>query len=133
MGLEVEVAMRHQLAYAIHLVTSKFGLRGLSVTYAPLYWATSSPNTKTLLLDSNSSARASLRASRTATSFTPLGVAYRLRPKSVGNGAVDGMKDFVGATNGRGAESNREAGRKRRETTMTSERGTSDETVNQLD
>ena len=46
------------------------------VTDAPLYCATSSPSTKTLLFDSSSSANASFNASLTATSLTPLGVAY---------------------------------------------------------
>lgn len=119
MNLEVEAAVRHQTACTRNPMIPRSGLRVVSVTYAPLYWATSSPNTKTLSLDSNSSASASLRASRTATSLTPLGVAYRLRPKYAGNKAVGCVKDFVGASKGRGAESNREAGRTRREATMT--------------
>ena len=51
-------------------------------THAPLYCATSSPKTKTFEFDSNSSAKASFNASLTATSFTPLGVAYVLRLQS---------------------------------------------------
>ena len=61
-------------------------------TYAPLYWATSSPNTNTFSFDSSSSARASFNASRTASSFTPLGVAYLLLLTIVGNEIVEGGK-----------------------------------------
>ena len=88
-------------------------------TYAPLYWATSSPSTNTFSSDSSSSARASFRASLTATSFTPLGVAYLLLFAIVGNEAVDCKTDRVGAMKCRECATRREAGRRRREVTMT--------------
>lgn len=81
-------------------------------TYAPLYWATSSPSTNTFSFDSSSSARASFKASLTATSFTPLGVAYLLLFTIVGNEAAGCKTDRVGAMRG---ERRREAGRRRRE------------------
>lgn len=87
-------------------------------TYAPLYWATSSPSTNTLSLDWSSSARASFRASLTATSFTPLGVAYLLRFAFGGNEAEGCRTVRVGATKGREDARRREAGRRRREVTM---------------
>ena len=87
-------------------------------TYAPLYWATSSPSTNTLSFDASSSARASLRASLTATSFTPLGVAYLLLFAIVGKEAVGCETDRGGAMKGRECARRREAGRRRREVTM---------------
>lgn len=90
--------------------------------YAPLYWATSSPSTNTLSFDASSSARASFKASLTATSFTPLGVAYLLLLfKVVGNEAVGGKTDRGGARKGRECARRREAGRRRREGTMVGE------------
>ena len=83
--------------------------------YAPLYWATSSPSTNTLSFDSSSSARASLRASLTASSLTPLGVAYLLLETIVGIEVVGCKMDRVGVMKG---ERRREAGRRRREATM---------------
>lgn len=66
-------------------------------------------------LDSSSSANASFNASLTATSLTPLGVAYLLRLTMAGNEA-----DVVRDEARRGLEgSNRETGLRRRETTMT--------------
>lgn len=67
---------------------------------------------------SSSSASASFRASLTATSFTPLGVAYLLLLTVVGNDAVDWRMDWLGDRMGRGAERQRKDGRKRRETTI---------------
>lgn len=90
-------------------------------TYAPLYWATSSPSTNTFSSDSSSSARASFRASLTATSFTPLGVAYLLLFTVVGNGAMGCMTARVGGMKGRECATRREAGRRRREATMARE------------
>ena len=90
--------------------------RVLGDTYAPLYCATSSPSTKTLSFDSSSSASASFNASRTATSLTPLGVAYFLRASLAGNDMADWKAGLVEAV--RGLE-RREAGRSKRETTMT--------------
>ena len=87
-------------------------------TYAPLYWATSSPSTNTFSFDSSSSARASFKASLTATSFTPLGVAYPLRCTIVGNEAEGCKTDRVGAMKGREGARRREAGRRRRKVTM---------------
>lgn len=87
-------------------------------TYAPLYWATSSPRTNTFSFDSSSSARASFKASLTATSFTPLGVAYLLLFTIAGNEAAGCKTDRVGAIKGREAARRREAGRRRREVTM---------------
>ena len=89
-----------------------------AATHAPLYWATSSPSTKTLSLASSSSASASFKASLTATSFTPLGVAYLLALTSVGNEAAGWRADLLGLMKGRGVERRREAGRRRREATM---------------
>ena len=91
------------------------------MTNAPLYCATSSPSTKTLGSDSSSSANASFRASLTATSLVPLGVAYVLLPVRIGNGKVGWTRDFVGALQDRGVEKKRETGRKRREAIMTRE------------
>lgn len=68
-------------------------------TYAPLYCATSSPSMKTLSLDSSSSASASFRASLTATSFVPLGVAYLLLLARFGKDATGRRKDLVGVAN----------------------------------
>ena len=87
-------------------------------TYAPLYWATSSPSTNTFSFDWSSSARASFRASLTATSFTPLGVAYLLRFTFGGNEADSCKAVRVGVMEGRGDARRREAGRRRREVTM---------------
>ena len=88
-------------------------------THAPLYCATSSPRTKTLSLASSSSANASLSASLTATSLTPLGVAYfRLLPKS-GNDAAGRRRVLDRIEQDRVDESRREAGRTRCEITMT--------------
>ena len=84
-------------------------------TYAPLYWATSSPSTNTLSFDSSSSARASLRASLTAISLTPLGVAYLLLDTIVGIEIVGCKTDRVGVMKG---GRRREAGRRSREATM---------------
>ncbi len=84
-------------------------------TYAPLYCATSSPNTKTLSFDSSSSANASFSASLTATSLTPLGVAYRLRFTMAGIEAEVGRMEAVRGFEG----NNRATGLIRRETTMT--------------
>lgn len=90
-------------------------------TYAPLYWATSSPSTNTLSFDASSSARASFKASLTATSFTPLGVAYLLLFKVVGNEVVGSKTDRGGAVQGRECARRREVGRRRREGTMAEE------------
>ena len=87
-------------------------------TYAPLYCATSSPSTNTFSFDSSSSARASFSASLTATSFTPLGVAYLLLFTARGNEAVGCKTDRVGAVKGRECARRREAGWIRREATM---------------
>lgn len=87
-------------------------------TYAPLYWATSSPSTNTFSFDASSSARASFRASLTATSLTPLGVAYLLLFTTVGNEAAGCKTDLVGGMKGREDARRREAGRRRREATM---------------
>lgn len=73
---------------------------------------------KTFSFDSSSSASASFRASRTATSFTPLGVAYLLLLTVVGNEAVGCKTDLVGDMKGRDGARRREAGRRRREVTM---------------
>ena len=87
-------------------------------TYAPLYCATSSPSTNTFSFDSSSSARASFSASLTATSLTPLGVAYLLLFTARGNEVVGCKTDRVGAVKGRECARRREAGRIRREVTM---------------
>ena len=87
-------------------------------THAPLYCATSSPRTKTLLFDSSSSARASLRASLTATSFTPLGVAYVLLFECVGIEATGRSEEREIIERGRVQELKREAGRRIRDATI---------------
>ena len=84
------------------------------MTDAPLYCATSSPSTKTLLFDSSSSAKASFNASLTATSLTPLGVAYVLLFGRHGN--EDAGRRALGKDAGdRWKDKKREAGRTIRE------------------
>lgn len=121
MALEAELnypaIQRRSIENAMNGLLSLYRVN--AVTYAPLYWATSSPSTKTLSLDSSSSANASFKASLTATSFTPLGVAYSLRLTRLGNETLGCRDDWVGAVQGREAERRREAGRRRREGTMT--------------
>lgn len=90
--------------------------RSKRTSYAPLYCATSSPRMKVCWLLSNSSAKASFRASRTATSLVPLSDAYPRARK------IDGAQDLVKAgrigVNARREESNRDAGRKSRGAAM---------------
>jgi len=76
---------------------------------------------KTLSFCPNSSARASFRASLTAISFAPLGVAYLLLLTVVGNDAINLRRlDLLRGIMGRGAERQRKAGRRRLEATITS-------------
>lgn len=84
--------------------------------YAPLYCATSSPRIKVFGLLSNSSARASFKASRTLTSLTPPSDAY---PRARTNdGAQDLPKAERRGVEARREESSRVAGRKSRGAAM---------------
>ena len=91
-------------------------------THAPLYCATSSPSTNTLSLASSSSANASFRASLTATSLTPLGVAYCLLFVIAGNEARGWNTGLLEDTIGRFKQTRRDTGRRNRDLTMTKER-----------
>ena len=87
----------------------------LGYTHAPLYCATSSPSTNTLSFASSSSESASFSASRTATSLTPLGVAYLLLLIVAGNESVGWMTGLMETGVVRVDERRRQAGRRRRE------------------
>src|SRR5436305_846652 len=80
-------------------------------TYAPLYCATSSPNTNTLSFCSISSAMASFNASLTVISLVPLGVAYPLHLTIDGTEAV-ARSEGRRAGAGLGADNSRAAGRR---------------------
>ena len=92
------------------------------ITDAPLYCATSSPSTKTLLFDSSSSAKASFNASLTANSLTPLGVAYVLLFSRAGD--EDAGRRALGKDVGdREQDKIREAGREIREAAILKPKG----------
>lgn len=82
------------------------------VTHAPLYCATSSPRTKVFWLSSNSSAKASFKASRTVTCLVPFSVAY---PRRRIEGAQAVWRRFERrAVEARREENRRAVGRKSR-------------------